>query len=822
MRRSRSAPSLVARVLVVFGVVLAGLGPTAIPAAAADGDDLTMDARVLLGGNVRPGSWMAIEVRLRNDGPSVTGELRLAGGSQGRTRFGTAVDLPTTSEKSFMLYAQPPAFGRDIEIQLISGSTRLATVKAPYTIRDTTQLVVAVIAERPQGILGGMDLPANQNQVAPAILQLSPADLPPRVEGWGPIDRLVWQDVDSNRLEPEQLDALRGWIAGGGRLVIAGGTAGPATLSSFPDTILPYRPTATTDVAPQSLAAMLGDLPAEAADVTALSGELIGGRALITVGDRVVAAERPYGSGSATLLGFDPGTPWIVESDAANELWRTLLPPRAGGGFVLTDDNQLVSAVSNLPSLALPPIDGLLALLGAYILLIGPINYLVLRRLDRREWAWVTMPILILVFAVGAYAFGAALRGSNVIVNEVAIVRGAPGATDGVAQVYLGVFSPSRGTYQVQVPGGALLSAPISGDWFGGDTGGSSLDVLQGDPARVRDLAVGFGSLRAIRAETAVTVPLIEADLALVNGRIQGTIRNASDQPLERAAIVLGTTARIVSDLDPGQQVTVDVALETTFLGQSISDRVVGPFAFGDPNRQSDDVQRQYIRRSIVEQLTYDPMFGTTNRLPSEGPVILAWGTEDVLEVEIEGEVPRRTGNVLYYLTTDLAISGSTVFTRDLLRSNLVETDAAFFSTDPWSTSLGRGSAVIAYRPIAFEGTFDATHLFLDFSFGGEGRMGNVEVIEPLDKIPPPCDETVENCEPDFNFDGMPEVEVLDVTGEGQWRRLPTVQGGFRYELADAPRYVDPASGTVMLRFVNERSEGTGFNIGVELHGTVR
>ncbi len=53
------------------------------------------------------------------------------------------------------------------------------------------------------------------------------------------------------------------------------------------------------------------------------------------------------------------------------------------------------------------------------------------------------MPVLIVVFAVGAYGFGSLLRGSDLIINEVAIVRGAPGATDGTAQIYLGVFSPA-------------------------------------------------------------------------------------------------------------------------------------------------------------------------------------------------------------------------------------------------------------------------------------------------------------------------------------------------------------------------------------------
>ena len=84
------------------------------------------------------------------------------------------------------------------------------------------------------------------------------------------------------------------------------------------------------------------------------------------------------------------------------------------------------------------------------------------------------MPVLIAIFAVGAYAYGSALRGSDIIVNEVAIVRGAPDATEGTAQVYLGVFSPTRGSYQVSLPGGALLSAPMTGDVFGGQGAAST------------------------------------------------------------------------------------------------------------------------------------------------------------------------------------------------------------------------------------------------------------------------------------------------------------------------------------------------------------
>jgi hypothetical protein len=103
VRRPSPKQSLVARVLLVPTIILLGLGLLAGPALAADSDAPTMEARVLLGGHARVGSWMAIEVHLRNEGPSVTGELRLDNGSQARTQFGTPVDLPTGSDKIYLL-----------------------------------------------------------------------------------------------------------------------------------------------------------------------------------------------------------------------------------------------------------------------------------------------------------------------------------------------------------------------------------------------------------------------------------------------------------------------------------------------------------------------------------------------------------------------------------------------------------------------------------------------------------------------------------------------------------------------------------------------
>lgn len=795
-----------------------------VPTTLAAEDGVTLEARVLLDGHVRQASWMAIEVRVRNDGPAVAGELRLTGGMAGRTSFGTLVDLPTQSAKVYRMYAQPPGFGRTLEITLVEDSTAIARVEVAFTSHDATQMIAGVVAERPGAIIGSLDLLPNQQNLAPLIIPLDLAELPRRVESWATLDRLIWQDTDASALEPEQLAALRGWIAGGGRLVIVGGTTGPDSLAGFPDDVLPYRPVTTTDVAPAALLGLLGELPEGATDLPTMSGSMIDGRALARSGDQVIAAERSYGSGAVTLLGFDPTTEWIRGSDLVDGLWRRLLPPRAAGGPIVTDDSQLVSAVSQLPELALPPIGSLVAVLGVYILLIGPINYLVLRRLDRRDWAWITMPVMVVVFTAGSYGYGALIRGSELIVNEIAIVRGSPGATEGTAQVYLGVFSPSRGTYQLEVPGGALLSSPTSADFFGDEGQPATLDVIQGDVAAIRDLTVGFGSLRTIRAEAAVAVPLIQASLRVEDGRLRGTVTNASDVSFLSPAIVLGGTVATLDDLAPGAQAEVDIAIAPLQIGQPLADRIVGSMFFPEQGQQvTDDAARKYARYAVINQLTYDPNWGHTGRLPTEGAVLLGWSDGTLLDLTIEGqEAPRRTGNTLFFMPTRLAVAGSATFSSDLIRSTLIEADAGFFSKEPMSMSFGKGSVELAYRPIPFDGVFEPSELVMTMGFGGEPGFGGATTpVEPLDEVPEPCpDPPTQACLVNIG-DGMPEVELFDLQAS-EWRRFPHLAAGTRYAIADPDRYIDPASGTVLARFINEVAEHMGFAADVTMRGVVR
>jgi hypothetical protein len=571
------------------------------------------------------------------------------------------------------------------------------------------------------------------------------------------------------------------------------------------------------DADPAALKPILGGIPEGATALTAYAGDPGEGRALATSGDRVIAAERKLGNGSITLLGFDPTTSWIAEGeDWDTPLWRRLLPARSGGTVSLADDQTIVAAVTNLPSLALPPTGGLLVLLFGYILLVGPINYLVLKRLDKREWAWITVPALIVVFTAGSFGIGGLLRGSEVIVHEVGIVRGAPGTDAAVVQSYLGVFSPNRGTYQARVSGDALLSSPMNGEMFGGGSN-ATLDVIQGDPSRVRDLAVGVGSIRTIRAEASATGPNVTADLRLVDGHVKGTVTNHSDRVLEAAALVLGSNAVRLKDVPAQATIDVDLPVNANpFQGISLSERIFGPQNW-DGSPMNDAEQRTMVRRSVVDQLSVDPMTGFPNAIPADTATLMAWGTQPVVQLQVDGQQVRRLANVLYEVPLAYRVEGKTVFSGDLLKQSVLEIGANFFSKDPWSLNLGPGDARVSFRPIPFEGTLTPTKVVVGLSFGGDVAIlgAKPKVLEETTR----CEPGTEGCV--IPQDGLPEIEVLDV-GTGTWVQFKHMLQGTAYELPDPARWLDPASGEMQVRFVNERQDQVSFLFPVRIEGTVQ
>jgi hypothetical protein len=368
----------------------------------------------------------------------------------------------------------------------------------------------------------------------------------------------------------------------------------------------------------------------------------------------------------------------------------------------------------------------------------------------------------------------------------------------------------------VRVPGDALLAAPINGDIFGSGQV-NTLDILQGDPSRIRDLAVGVGSLRTVRADASTTGPKVTADLYIEDGRLKGTLTNESTEPLHRAAIVVGAAAEKLGDIDPGEKVDVSLAVGVNPFNQmGLSDRILDPMNW-DGMSMTEEEQRNLVRRSVVDQLSVDPMTGMTTGFAADSATLISWGTDQVVPLEVEGQKVRHMANVMYQVPIGYRVRGTTTFRNDLIRSNVLDVGANFFSKDPWALNMGAGKATVSYRPLGFEGTLQPSSVKVAMTFGGDFTMpgGKTTELEEAAR----CEAGTEGCV--VPMDGLPDLEVLD-RRTGTWVQFAHLTQGKAYELADAARWVDPATGEVQVRFVNQRAEQVSFQFPIEITGTIR
>jgi hypothetical protein len=318
--------------------------------------------------------------------------------------------------------------------------------------------------------------PTFRNGINPnATLQVLYTDaraLPVQPQGYEAIDAIVLGDLPLDNLSEDQLDAIRGYVRDGGLLIISGGGDLARLKSAFYQEMLPATPAGAT-VTPELNALerryrtplRLGG----GAAITMCARPLKPGATRLldnTSGlDKLGAmnypliVSRPYGSGVVVFTAFDLLDPNIKGWDGAPALWRDLL--RCGNETVSGRDVLAAAAENNQSTLRIgdalagrratsaPPLSLVGLFCGAYLILLVPVNYFVLKRLDRREMTWVTAPLLIAGFTLASYLVARSLKGGDLTVNRALVIETQANSDQAAGYAQMTVYSPRRSTYDI-------------------------------------------------------------------------------------------------------------------------------------------------------------------------------------------------------------------------------------------------------------------------------------------------------------------------------------------------------------------------------------
>jgi hypothetical protein len=536
--------------------------------AGVQPDDLTLDALAGFDGLCKDQRFIPVRVTVANRGPALRGEVLISAPSyaSNSTLYTYPLELASTARKELRLAIYPEMYLTSLDVRLrVDGEIVLAQ-KTPVRCLGADQILVGVLAGNPSALNSLAEYPAGNRDAN--FARLDPADIPEHARYLEALDVLLVSDLDTGTLRPAQVKALAGWLASGGQLLAMGGPGWQKTAAGLQD-LLPFQPDGLGEVADLSrLAEYAGVEAAPSGAALAATGALAeDARLLLSAGGQPLAASRSLGYGRVLYLAFDLASEPLRSWPGAPPLLNALLepapaPPIWASGF--SDPYQAASAVKTLPSLNLVGIGWLLAFLALYTLCIGPLNYIFLRLIKRRALAWVTIPALTILFTVAAFTLGGRSRGSLPVLSRLSFVQVWPDAAEARLDGMVGIFSPTRRSYALELAPGLSLYPlgdsslqPPSGGYrlTIGEDGSLSMPSVRMDVAGVLGQAVG-GMLPAPRLDQALTLTLDSA-----SARLEGKIVNTAGVRLENLVLLTPGWSQALGDLEPGGELRLDVDL---------------------------------------------------------------------------------------------------------------------------------------------------------------------------------------------------------------------------------------------------------------------
>ena len=225
--RKATRPQTRARLLLWFRFMLAVQCAFCWLGAGAEAA-VRFDVFVGYDGIVPQGSWFPVVFDVANDGPSFVGRVEISPGqfNENQTRY-MAVELPTGTTKRFVIPVHSSSsfmFGWTARLLDDRDRVRAEWVNQRARKLNAAQVpLIGAMARTANGIPAIPEIKNKQGDMQPGVARLQPAlfpDNPLALQGLNVLYLATTQALD-DKLKAPQVNALLGWLYGGGHLVVA-------------------------------------------------------------------------------------------------------------------------------------------------------------------------------------------------------------------------------------------------------------------------------------------------------------------------------------------------------------------------------------------------------------------------------------------------------------------------------------------------------------------------------------------------------------------------------------------------------------------------
>jgi hypothetical protein len=171
----------------------------------------------------------------------------------------------------------------------------------------------------------------------------------------------------------------------------------------------------------------------------------------LCLGDELEAeAERePLGLGGSKSVS-SRGRTIAVAPETEEETQRSRRNDRYQISIAQKASNDVMEHLYQLAQMRPLSIWWVILTLATLAFVLGPMDYLVLKRLNRLPYTWLTSTGWIILFTFGAYYGVQALRGGNMQLRAVSVLDGIADSNCAWSTCYTGLYSPRSADYQLE------------------------------------------------------------------------------------------------------------------------------------------------------------------------------------------------------------------------------------------------------------------------------------------------------------------------------------------------------------------------------------
>ena len=484
--------------MIVAAAVVASFALT--PSVAAAKSPVTMTVEAGYDGIYRFGSPIPVSVVIQST-RAISGTLEVRGSrvEGGRNLHRLKVELTGGGRKRFeIIVPSPPQTDAHLLVRLTDGKTLLARKEVP--LATTEDVMVGVLAAEIPEALRSVDLvPTNKR---PKVFRLTEPRVALGDSALAPLDYLVVAE-GQERVSAALGGSITSWVLAGGRLIVV--TPDPAAVTWMPD---PWM----TDP-----------------DFEARQGSVSVKR--IGLGQAVLVRSSLQGATSDRIL--------------LQELLRPLSSERSRGfEGGASPEFELANALTRPKGRSLE-LDMFFVFLLAYLVLVGPVNYLLLKKRGRRELAWVTIPLVSMVFS--GIAFGFARTNTDLQrVHHASIQLTSKDAGRANHLVALGAASRGDLTVSFDSPFGQTVSS-----FQGSGSRATRVTDLKGGQADVLVQTAPF-SVSAVSGGGSAVKGYLDAQLRWDGHGLIGTVTNRTAYRMREVTLSTGIDKSTIGSLAPG------------------------------------------------------------------------------------------------------------------------------------------------------------------------------------------------------------------------------------------------------------------------------